>query len=62
VMGAKYFNWKNLAEREGFESATKCRFNNMQGHGWHKSIQKAMLSRTTDCNMDCRVLVREAVA
>jgi len=26
-----------LAEREGFESAHKRKFNNMQGHGWQES-------------------------
>ena len=26
-----------LAEREGFESARKRKFNNMQDHGWHRS-------------------------
>jgi len=40
---------KVLAEREGFESAQKRKFDNMQGHGWHESTWKAVLSQQTDC-------------
>jgi hypothetical protein len=35
---------RHLAEREGFESANKSKFNNMQGHGWHKTICKATVN------------------
>jgi hypothetical protein len=34
LMAAKPFNPKELAERVGFETACKRKFNNMQGYGW----------------------------
>ena len=37
-----------MAEREGFESAYKRKFNNMQGHGWHKRTSRAAVNRLTD--------------
>ncbi len=38
LMGSKPINPRVLAEREGFESACKRKFNNMQGYGWHESM------------------------
>ncbi len=40
---------EKLAEREGFESALKRTFNNMQGHGWHERSGKALVNQRTDC-------------
>ena len=37
-----------VAEREGFESAIKHKFSNMQGDGWHESTRKTSVDRLTD--------------
>ena len=39
---------KGLAEREGFESALESKFNDMQGHGWHRSTWNSMACPQTD--------------
>jgi hypothetical protein len=39
---------KNMVGAIGFETTTKCRFNNMQGHGWHRSTRKAVVVQQTD--------------
>lgn len=31
----------------------KRQLNNVQGHGWHPSLQKAVIGRQTDCTLDC---------
>jgi len=45
---------------EGIESARERKFNNMQGHGWHKSARKAMVARLTDRGWIATVFVTEA--
>jgi hypothetical protein len=40
---------ENLVSAEGIESALKREFNNMQGHGWHRSTWNATPNKQTDC-------------
>jgi hypothetical protein len=37
-----------MAPQVGLESTRKPKFNNIQGHGWHRSTWKAMVERQTD--------------
>jgi hypothetical protein len=37
-----------MAPQVGLESTRKPKFNNTQGHGWHRSTWKAMVERQTD--------------
>src|ERR1700690_843013 len=37
-----------MAPQVGLESTSKLKINNMQGHGWHPTIWKAVVGRKTD--------------
>ena len=39
---------KRMAPQVGLESAFKRSFNNLQGHGWHRRLAKAVVGQQTE--------------
>jgi len=46
-----------MVSAEGIESAKQRKFNNIQGHGWHRRLQKAVQNQRADCTTDRRCSV-----
>jgi transposase len=44
-----------MVSAEGIESTKKRKFNDMQGHGWHETRQKALIAALTDRKTDCKI-------